>query len=49
MKLVTAIIMQVKLPQVREALMAIGIHGMTLTKVEGFGHQKGHAYIADGL
>jgi nitrogen regulatory protein P-II 2 len=49
MKIVTAIIKEVKLPEVREALMAIGIHGMTLTKVEGFGRQKGHAYIADGV
>jgi nitrogen regulatory protein P-II 2 len=49
MKIVTAIIKPVKLPEVREALTAIGVRGMTLTKVEGWGQQKGNPYIADGL
>ena len=42
MKLVTAIVKPFKLDDVREALSDIGIHGMTVTEVKGFGKQKGH-------
>jgi nitrogen regulatory protein P-II 2 len=42
MKMVTAIIKPYKLEEVREALAAIGIHGITVTEVKGFGRQKGH-------
>ena len=56
MKLVTAIIKPFKLDEVREALSAIGVQGITVTEVKGFGRQKGHlcpeigrAYDAHGL
>ena len=42
MKKVEAIIKPFKLDPVRDALVAAGINGMTVTQVEGFGHQKGH-------
>src|SRR3546814_10184212 len=42
MKLITAIIKPFKLDEVREALSDIGIQGMTVTEVKGFGRQKGH-------
>jgi len=42
MKLVTAIIKPFKLDEVREALSAIGVQGITVTEVKGFGRQKGH-------
>jgi nitrogen regulatory protein PII len=42
MKKVEAIIKPYKLEPVRDALIAVGITGMTVTQVEGFGHQKGH-------
>ena len=42
MKLITAIIKPFKVPEVRSALDKIGISGMTLTEVKGFGRQKGH-------
>ena len=45
MKLVTAIIKPFKLDEVRDALTGIGIHGMTVTEVKGYGRQKGHAEI----
>ena len=48
MKLVTAIIKPFKLDAVREALNGIGIHGMTVTEVKGYGRQKGHKEIYRG-
>ena len=42
MKLITAIIKPFKLDEVREALSAIGVQGLTVTEVKGFGRQKGH-------
>ena len=42
MKLVTAIIKPFKLDDVREAISEIGIDGLTVTEVKGFGRQKGH-------
>jgi len=48
MKLVTAIIKPFKLDAVREALNAIGIHGMTVTEVKGYGRQKGHKEVYRG-
>jgi nitrogen regulatory protein P-II 2 len=48
MKLVTAIIQPFKLDDVRDALMELGVTGMTVTEVKGFGHQKGHTEIYRG-
>jgi nitrogen regulatory protein P-II 2 len=48
MKLVTAIIQPHRLDTVREALTAIGIAGMTVTEVRGYGRQKGHTEIYRG-
>jgi nitrogen regulatory protein P-II 2 len=48
MKLVTAIIKPFKLEEVRDALTAQGIHGMTVTEVKGYGRQKGHTEIYRG-
>jgi len=48
MKLVVAIIKPFKLEEVRDALTAIGIHGMTVTEVKGYGRQKGHMEIYRG-
>jgi nitrogen regulatory protein P-II 2 len=48
MKLITAIIKPFKLDEVREALSALGIQGMTVTEVKGFGRQKGHTEIYRG-
>lgn len=48
MKLVIAVIKPFKLEEVRDALTAIGIHGMTVTEVKGFGRQKGHTEIYRG-
>jgi nitrogen regulatory protein P-II 2 len=48
MKLVTAIIKPFKLDEVRDALTGIGIHGMTITEVKGYGRQKGHTEIYRG-
>ncbi|NIV75677.1 MAG: P-II family nitrogen regulator [Gammaproteobacteria bacterium] len=48
MKLVTAIIKPFKLDDVREALSDIGIQGMTVTEVKGFGRQKGHTELYRG-
>ena len=42
MKMVTAIVKPFKLDEVREALSAIGVQGVTVTEVKGFGRQKGH-------
>jgi nitrogen regulatory protein PII len=48
MKLITAIIKPFKLEAVKEALTAIGVEGMTVTEVKGFGRQKGHTEIYRG-
>jgi nitrogen regulatory protein P-II 2 len=48
MKLVTAVIKPFKVEQVRDALLAIGVHGMTVTEVKGYGRQKGHTEIYRG-
>lgn len=48
MKLVTAIIKPFKLDVVRETLSDIGVHGMTVTEVKGFGRQKGHSELYRG-
>jgi nitrogen regulatory protein PII len=48
MKLITAIIKPFKLEEVKEALAAAGIEGMTVTEVKGFGRQKGHTEIYRG-
>jgi nitrogen regulatory protein P-II 2 len=48
MKLVTAIIKPFKLDEVRDALLAVGVHGMTVTEVRGYGRQKGHTEIYRG-
>ena len=45
MKLITAIIKPFKLDEVREALSAIGVQGITVTEVKGFGRQKGHTEL----
>ena len=56
MKLITAVIKPFKLDEVREALSAIGVQGITVTEVKGFGRQKGHTeryrgaeYVVDFL
>ena len=48
MKLVTAIIKPFKLDEVREALSLIGVQGITVTDVKGFGRQKGHTELYRG-
>ena len=48
MKLVSAIIKPFKLDEVREALSAIGVQGITVTDVKGFGRQKGHTELYRG-
>ncbi len=48
MKLIIAIIKPFKLEEVKEALATIGIEGMTVTEVKGFGRQKGHTEIYRG-
>jgi nitrogen regulatory protein P-II 2 len=48
MKLVTAIIRPHKLDEVREALSAVGVQGITTTEVKGFGRQKGHTELYRG-
>ena len=48
MKLITAVIKPFKLDDVREALAEIGIQGMTVTEVNGFGRQKGHTELYRG-
>ncbi len=48
MKLVIAIIKPFKLEEVRDALNAIGVHGMTVSEVKGYGRQKGHTEIYRG-
>jgi len=48
MKLISAIIKPFKLDEVREALSAIGVQGITVTEVKGFGRQKGHTELYRG-
>ncbi|MEN9559848.1 MAG: family nitrogen regulator [Pseudomonadota bacterium] len=48
MKLVTAIIKPFKLDEVREALSTVGVSGITVTEVKGFGRQKGHTELYRG-
>ena len=48
MKIVIAVIKPFKLDEVRDALTRIGIHGMTVTEVKGYGRQKGHTEIYRG-
>jgi nitrogen regulatory protein PII len=48
MKLITAIIKPFKLDEVREALSAIGVQGITVTEIKGFGRQKGHTELYRG-
>jgi nitrogen regulatory protein P-II 2 len=48
MKIVMAVIKPFKLDEVRDALTAIGVHGMTVTEVKGYGRQKGHTEIYRG-
>jgi nitrogen regulatory protein P-II 2 len=48
MKLITAIIKPFKLDEVREALSAVGVQGVTVTEVKGFGRQKGHTELYRG-
>ena len=48
MKLVTAIIKPFKLEEVREALSQLGVQGITVTEVKGFGRQKGHTELYRG-
>ena len=45
---IEAIVKPYKLDEVKDALMAIGIHGMTIGEVKGFGRQKGHAELYSG-
>jgi nitrogen regulatory protein P-II 2 len=48
MKIVMAIIKPFKLDEVRDALTSLGVHGMTVTEVKGYGRQKGHTEIYRG-
>ena len=48
MKLVTAIVKPFKLDEVREALAELGVNGLTVTEVKGFGRQKGHSELYRG-
>jgi len=48
MKLITAIIKPFKLDEVREALISLGVEGMTVSEVKGYGRQKGHTEIYRG-
>jgi nitrogen regulatory protein P-II 1 len=47
-KLITAVVKPFKLDEVREALEAVGVHGMTVTDVQGFGRQRGHTEVYRG-
>ena len=49
MKMVTAVVKPFKLDEVREALSAIGVQGITVTEVKGFGRQKGHTELYRGV
>ncbi len=48
MKLITAVVKPFKLDEVRQALNSIGVHGMTVSEVKGYGRQKGHTEIYRG-
>jgi nitrogen regulatory protein P-II 2 len=48
MKLVTAIVKPFKLDEVRESLSSVGVQGITVTEVKGFGRQKGHTELYRG-
>ena len=48
MKLITAVIKPFKLDDVREALLAVGVSGLTVTDVKGYGRQKGHTELYRG-
>ena len=48
MKTIVAIIKPFKLDEVRDALTAVGVHGLTVTEVKGYGRQKGHTEIYRG-
>ena len=48
MKMVIAVIKPFKLDEVRDALTGLGVHGMTVTEVKGYGRQKGHTEIYRG-
>ena len=48
MKLISAVIKPFRLEEVRDALMGIGVHGMTVTEVKGYGRQRGHTEIYRG-
>ena len=48
MKLITAVIKPFKLDEVRESLAAVGVSGLTVTEVKGFGRQKGHTELYRG-
>ena len=48
MKMITAIIKPFKLDEVRESLSGIGVTGITVTEVKGFGRQKGHTELYRG-
>jgi nitrogen regulatory protein P-II 2 len=48
MKMVTAVIKPFKLDEVREALSGVGVQGITVTEVKGFGRQKGHTELYRG-
>ena len=48
MKIVTAVIKPFKLDEMREALSAVGVQGITVTEVKGFGRQKGHTELYRG-
>ncbi len=48
MKLVTAIVKPFKLDEVKEALRGLGVHGMTVSEVRGFGRQRGHTEVYRG-
>ena len=48
MKLITAVIKPFKLDEVREALLAVGVTGLTVTDVKGYGRQKGHTDLYRG-
>ena len=48
MKMVTAVIKPLKLEEVREALSTLGVQGITVTEVKGFGRQKGHTELYRG-
>ena len=48
MKLITAVIKPFKLDEIREALLAVGVSGLTVTEVKGYGRQKGHTELYRG-